>query len=35
MPNPIDKKAEVLNKIAKGLGINLTARIIREDKHSY
>ena len=35
MPNPTDKKAELLNKIAKGLGINLTARIICDDKHSY
>ena len=35
MPSPIDKKAEVLNKIAEGLGINLTARVIRDEKHSY
>lgn len=35
MPGPADKKAEVLNKIAKGLGKNLTARVIRDERHSY
>lgn len=35
MPNPVDKKAEILNEIAEGLGINLTAGIIREEKHRY
>ena len=35
IPGPADKKVELLHKIAEGLGINLTATVIREERHSY
>lgn len=34
-PGTVKGKAALLNKIAEGLPINLKARVIREEKHSY